>query len=130
MLFFCGKKFWAVKILARKIASKKMFLGRKKIQAEKSLKQNKKMERRFWAIIDLKDIDLWFSESFCSAHYMWIKNYPHMTRCKINDHFKNCSKLFEDKIPQGSRNIRKSAKVVTMSIEGGRGVPPVPRFWG
>ena len=30
---------------------------------------------------------------------------------------------------EGSHNIRKSAKVVTMSLEGG-GVPPVTSFWG
>ena len=29
---------------------------------------------------------------------------------------------------EGSRNIRKSAKVVTMSLEGGG--PPVTTFWG
>ena len=37
--------------------------------------------------------------------------------------------VYPDMSLKGSRNLRKGAKVVTMSLEGG-GLPPVTSFWG
>ena len=37
----------------------------------------------FWQGINLQDIDLLFVEKLCSAHYMRIKNYPHITYTRI-----------------------------------------------
>ena len=48
-----------------------------------------------------------------------VTKCPHICKCKIL-----CQSPC---LGQGSRNIRKSAKVVTMSLEG---VPPVTSFWG
>ena len=41
----------------------------------------------------------------------WGMNWPHMTRCEINDHFKNCPQLFEDNIPQSTEFFTKKNSV-------------------
>ena len=44
---------------------------------------------------------------------LWFGScYNATTRCEINDHFKNCPKLFEDKIPQWTtKNVTKKCSV-------------------